>query len=308
MHPKKKITVHSVAFACTMLAALFTGIWFLFPVKELLQEHSPELIQFWDSVPEQPHIPVVLPEISEEFPVIEVKELTEESEEATEEVATEEEEVQEQAQAAEECTLAAQTLERFFQTAATQPAVQRLQVKQGLEEHSAQLLALLIARPPQVGRETDELQTVIANIAHLYRVIGPQNIYLLQELAAHGQSQQEDLAAALYRQTVDTAACSVRPSLHFPLETAAQYAGFFLYTMGGRSYLFRRDAQTRLLLTYYAVLVLDQAQQEGIAVPVGDLSPIITNLQGEIEATQHLKHQEEYLKRLRELSSRFSPP
>ena len=38
-----------------------------------------------------------------------------------------------------------------------------------------------------------------------------------------------------------------------------EYACFFLNTMGGRLYLFRRDSLSRMVVTYYAILLVDQA-------------------------------------------------
>ena len=47
---------------------------------------------------------------------------------------------------------------------------------------------------------------------------------------------------------------------------------FFLNTLGGRSYMLRRESKLRMLVSYYAILIVDRANDEkfnryGIDVP-----------------------------------------
>ena len=51
--------------------------------------------------------------------------------------------------------------------------------------------------------------------------------------------------------------------VRLPFDVMYRYAGFFLNTTGGRAYLFRRSVKLRLLLTYYSVLVVYQADRLG---------------------------------------------
>ena len=52
------------------------------------------------------------------------------------------------------------------------------------------------------------------------------------------------------------------PALRAPLKDVYPYAVFFLNTLGGSSYLIRRDSRVRMLTQYYSILILDQANKQ----------------------------------------------
>jgi hypothetical protein len=60
------------------------------------------------------------------------------------------------------------------------------------------------------------------------------------------------------------------------LNTLYEYGGFFLNTLGGKSYLFRRTSAIRCLTDYYAVLILDRANDAEINRYGIDIRPLIT--------------------------------
>jgi hypothetical protein len=143
---------------------------------------------------------------------------------------------------------------------------------------------------------------VISNTAHFFRVIGKDNIQLLKTLLEQEQSKLEDMAAALH-------AASIGPdcpadTVQLPFNTAYEYSVFFLNTIGGRSYLFRREARTRLLINYYALLLIDEANVRSLNSHGINISGMIQPLIREMEATNQLSRKEEYLSRLRALAER----
>ncbi len=85
-----------------------------------------------------------------------------------------------------------------------------------------------------------------------------------------------------------------------------EYACFFLNTMGGRLYLFRRDSESRMVVTYYAILLVDQANRQqnnrhGIA-----LKSAINMLISEMESGgSKMKGAEEYLDILYDLKEEY---
>jgi hypothetical protein len=82
-----------------------------------------------------------------------------------------------------------------------------------------------------------------------------------------------------------------------------EYAGFFLNTLGGQSYLYRRDSITRTLTKYYSVLILDMANRETMN-PYGiDIRPHLTLIQEDLRNLGTLKNSDEYLARLKEIES-----
>ena len=101
--------------------------------------------------------------------------------------------------------------------------------------------------------------------------------------------------------------CSIKTlPLTFPENSLYDYAGFFLNTMGGRLYLFRRDSHSRMVISYYALLTIDQANQNGNNRYGIDINQPIDSLINEIETSgAHLKLREQYLDKLYELKERY---
>jgi hypothetical protein len=110
----------------------------------------------------------------------------------------------------------------------------------------------------------------------------------------------------MYQLTTTGQECvSGKKKLEIPFTSAYEYAGFFLNTLGGRSYLFRRDPGTRLLVSYYAVLLLDQANTRHLNSYGIDITEHLPRLIQEMEASNGLTNKEEYLDKLYELAEKY---
>jgi hypothetical protein len=90
------------------------------------------------------------------------------------------------------------------------------------------------------------------------------------------------------------------------LETLYEYAGFFLNTLGGRNYLMRRNAQLRILASYYCLLILDKANDETLNRHGIDMRPHIKRLLSEINSTKSLIYKKRYVKRLNTLEAKYN--
>ena len=93
-----------------------------------------------------------------------------------------------------------------------------------------------------------------------------------------------------------------RPSL----TALYEYAGFFLNSVGGRSYLLRRDSRVRILTTYYCVLIVDRANQEEANRHGIDIRPHIDSVAEEIGNQRGLVFQKEYLDALADLQEKYA--
>jgi hypothetical protein len=79
--------------------------------------------------------------------------------------------------------------------------------------------------------------------------------------------------------------------------------------MGGRLYLFRRDSKSRMIVNYYAILLVDRANQNGTNSHGIDLKQAISSLISEIESGGgHLKLRETYLDQLYALKEKYPDP
>ncbi|MCI5124112.1 MAG: hypothetical protein D3925_06445 [Candidatus Electrothrix sp. AR5] len=177
---------------------------------------------------------------------------------------------------------------------------------QPLQEHFNALATQLVNNPPVVIHETDELYTVLTNTAHFFRILGKDNMRLLRKVLKQETGDFEDIAAEIYRLSTGGEQCvSGNKRLKIPFTAAYEYAGFFLNTLGGRSYLFRRDSGTRLLVNYYAVLALDQANKKQLNNYGLDIREQLPWLIQEMEANNRLTHREQYLDKLYELAEEY---
>ncbi len=181
----------------------------------------------------------------------------------------------------------------------------------GLEEpsklHFSKLLQKLIDNPPVVVRETDDILTLLKNTAHFYRVLDQENITILKGILDRDRKSLEPILKSFYALTYHPEYLQKEYSLSLPLDALRDYAAFFLNTIGGRLYLFRRDSASRMTINYYAILVMDRAIEEGNNPHGIDVRPTIDSLIEEIEnAGTNLQFRNEYLDRLYDLKEKYN--
>ena len=198
----------------------------------------------------------------------------------------------------QQCANLAKKLHDFCQHVDQQDYLPRFSLNEPAQARFIALADKLLANPPVVARETDDLYTILRNSAHIFRVIGKDNTLLLKTVLDRERDQTEEVASDLYLWLSAEGCQEALLPFSPPLAKVYEYAGFLLNTLGGRSYLFRRDARTRLLITYYAVLIIDRANAQGLNRYGIDINQPVTQLISEIEASTQLAHKETYLERL----------
>ncbi len=166
-------------------------------------------------------------------------------------------------------------------------------------------VAKLSIKQPIVTGETDSLYNLFLNIAHFYRVLGKKRVHLIRDILNYESEIMESVMKTFYLWYSfddDTPAnLKGRPSLPVLYE----YAGYFLNTLGGRSYLLRRDSKIRILTTYYCVQVLDRANDKGLNSDGIDIRPHIEFAFNDISNQIGLIHQKEYLLQLENLKKKY---
>jgi hypothetical protein len=78
-----------------------------------------------------------------------------------------------------------------------------------------------------------------------------------------------------------------------------------LDTLGGRSYLMRRDPKLRLLTTYYSILVMDRANDRKMNPNGIDIRPAIAVTAKEIRSHTGLAYRKQYLAELERLTAKY---
>ena len=163
----------------------------------------------------------------------------------------------------------------------------------------------LSAKVPVVTGETDSLYNLFLNIAHFYRVLGKKRVYLARDILQNESEITEPIMQTFYAwytyDAKDTGSLKGRPEL----AVLYQYAGYFLKTLGGRSYLLRRDSKFRILTTFYCVRILDLANEHRLNSDGIDIRPHIEISINDITNQMGLVHQKDYLLILENLRQKY---
>ena len=204
-----------------------------------------------------------------------------------------------------ECKVLSEQVHGFFNHLDSKEYIKQFELQEPSQAYFIALTYKLLENPPVVSRESDDLYTILKNMAHFFRVIGKDNIVLMKTILDRERDKIEDVMAELYQwtawETCNNDLLQFSPSL----EQMYEYAGFFLNTMGGRSYLFRRDSRSRLLVNYYSILLIERANKEGINRHGIDITQIIPQLVQEIESSNQLIYKENYIDNLYNVLERY---
>jgi hypothetical protein len=195
----------------------------------------------------------------------------------------------------------------FFSYMDNQEYVQSYKFKEGTYHQYQIAIKKLSSKLPIVSGEMSSLYNIVRNVAHFYRVMGKKRVLLIKQILQNESEVIESVMRTFYLWfTMDDEGHSTiqgRPSM----ENMYEYAGYILNTLGGRSYLLRRDPKVRTLTAYYCILILDKANDEELNSKGIDIRPYIGSLLMEIENQTGLVHQKEYLTKLRELMLKYHP-
>jgi hypothetical protein len=194
----------------------------------------------------------------------------------------------------------------FFAYLDTRDYVKAYRLKDGVLDYFQTLLAKLSRHPPMVSAELKDPYLLIQNVAHFYRVLGKVGVLLAREVVVNESEIAEPVGALFYQWSTAGERCKEGLEPPPPLSRQYEYAGFFLNSLGGRSYLLRRDPRVRILTTYYSVLILDRANGEDLNRHGIDIRPHIDSVAQEIRNSRSLFFQKEYLDKLETLREKYA--
>ena len=180
-------------------------------------------------------------------------------------------------------------------------------LSQPSKAHFSKLIQKLLDNPPIVTRETDDLFTLLKNTAHFFRILGKKNILILKGILDREKGSFEQILQSFYMLTSYPDALNKAYAIDINSNALYDYAGFFLHTMGGRLYLFRRDSNSRMVVSYYAIRIIDDANMDGNSRHGIDIRPGIASLIEEIEnGGNTLQMREMYLNKLYDLQEKYN--
>ncbi|MBW2107974.1 MAG: hypothetical protein JRI36_04810 [Deltaproteobacteria bacterium] len=168
-----------------------------------------------------------------------------------------------------------------------------------------EVVRLLTGHLPLVSGEMKDMVSLTRNVAHFFRTLGKDRIDLLKDIMANENDIVEPMTATFFSWFLSCEQCGHDQYRCPSLEVLYQYAGFFLNTLAGKSYLLRRDSKLRVLVSYYCVLILDKANEEMLNRHGIDIRDFIYYLFQEISSQKGLVHKKAYLDTLKELRAKY---
>lgn len=204
------------------------------------------------------------------------------------------------------CNQLSEEIGQFFAKLDDQEYIAVRKLKGGIHGQIRRLVNKLIANPPLVVGETESLFSILNNTAHFYKILKKDDVFLIKDILQRETDNIESAMALFYQWSKMEKQCGhkeIRISL--PLKGLYEYSGFFLNTLGGQSYLFRRESRIRMLTKYYSILILDRANDESLNIHGIDIRPSIDSLLEEMKTTEKLAGKDDYIDMLLNLQDKY---
>jgi hypothetical protein len=167
------------------------------------------------------------------------------------------------------------------------------------------ILATLERKPPTISAEAYRPSLIIENSYYFFRLLKREKMDIVREVLQYEADLSEPLMGILYHWLMNGRNCDKPPSSASNLDIMYRYAGFFLNTLGGHSYLYRRDSRISLLTIYYSILVVHEANSRGFNEVGLDLRFFLPLIFGEIQSRNDLLYAEDYLQTLTDLQLQY---
>ncbi len=193
-------------------------------------------------------------------------------------------------------------VKRFFAYLDRQDYIKAYALEKGTYAHFLMLLSKLSSTPPVISGEMKNISLLTRNMAHFFRVAGRKNVSLFKDVLSHEKALIEPTAELLYEWMIAEMEAESEEIALSP-EGLYEYAAFFLTTIGGKAYLMRRDTKTRILATYYSVLVIDGADRKNLNLYGFDILPVINYLLDDVSKYTGLEYQGRYIEKLESLKN-----
>ncbi len=203
------------------------------------------------------------------------------------------------------CSRIEKKMAEFFRYLDKQPDVRHLDLEADTYTRFKEIIKRLSERPPVPAGEGTDPKIIIRNIYHFFRVLNNKDLRLIKKMIGNEQDTLEIELAMFYKWFMLYDRCPDPEGLRPSMEVLYKYAGFFINTTGGRAYLFRRTSTLRLLVTYYCILIVHEADRTGKNSYGIDISPYIPWLSGELTRYPDFKFHQMYLDLLNLIESYY---
>lgn len=206
-----------------------------------------------------------------------------------------------------DCSEAKGELLEFFRYLDGQHYVKRLNSNTNTYDTFKDLIGTLSANPPVPAGEGIDTRLITKNIFHFFRILNRKDLRLIREIIEKENDSLEINMPLFYVWLTGRGSnpCPDQDGIRPPFDTLYRYAGFFLNTIGGRAYLFRRATKFRLLVSFYSLLIIHEADKQGTNTLGIDIFPLLEPLGDEISLYPDLYFKDQYLEKLDEISGYY---
>ena len=206
----------------------------------------------------------------------------------------------------DQCKKLQQDLKDFFEYLDQKSYAQAIEPGINTREWFNRILAKLSAAPPIPAGEGMDPSAMTNHIFYFFRNLDSREMKLLKNILVNEASTLESNLDLFFRWFFQDAGCPESIGTRPTAGVLYCYAGFFLNTIGGRAYLSRSPRGVRDLVTYYCLLIMNDADKKG-KNPYGvDIAPQVRALSKEMAYHKDFLFQKEYLKRLEELEAFYA--
>ncbi|OPL15229.1 MAG: hypothetical protein AVO39_02190 [delta proteobacterium MLS_D] len=185
-----------------------------------------------------------------------------------------------------------------------QDYVKKYDVTEGVYFRMLAVIDKLSRHTPSPVAEASDTMRLTANLFHFYRVMGRKDTLLAAEILLRERDRIEAIFPHLYGWLMLDCR-HPRPRTSVSLETLYEYGAYFLTSLGGRSYLARRDSKIGFLVRYYSLLVVEQADAQQKNYYGVDLLPYAEMLAVDATVISGLEHKPGYEAKLKEIRGKL---
>jgi len=206
----------------------------------------------------------------------------------------------------DECQKMEKDLQEFFTYLDAKDYIRGLRIGEGTFNHFLKIIRALSLNPPIPAGEGLNYDMIINNIYHFYRALELKDLTFIKLILKNEADTMEINLALFYKWLMSNDECGQKEGIPPTLDILYKYAGFLVNSIGGRAYLFRRETRLRLLLYYYSLLIIHEADKKKMNNFGVDITPFLEPLAEEIENYQFLYFRKEYAGRLINLKDYYA--
>ena len=193
----------------------------------------------------------------------------------------------------------------FFKYLDKKNYIQHLNEKMDTYAEFKRILKKLSSNLPVPAGEGIDSIVMTRNIFHIFRILSKTDIRLVKEITINESETMELNLEMFHRWLLLGNQCPDPDEMKPSFDVLYQYAGFFLNTIGGRAYLSRRTMALRMLLSYYSLLTVHEADRKGNNTYGIDIFPYIAPLSAEMALSPALKLKKEYIQNLNQMEGYY---